>query len=228
MVPAQQIEAALAAAAARNPLMHLAADPAGSGPTAAAVFADKARMAQIVAAVGRAAGTSEKRVASSLVVMGYTTRLFGPALALLLAHGTVLDIDPGRLRLGYATSAGMRLTLAEVAGWSGDPQLMEAEAFERLHGHTAALVTAVRAVTPVAKGLLWGNAASSALGALRALGTQPPSTGGLAERLLRYKSFAGTGMMTAGAPGFLRRSCCLYYRLPRGGFCGDCPLPRRG
>jgi ferric iron reductase protein FhuF len=25
-------------------------------------------------------------------------------------------------------------------------------------------------------------------------------------------------------PDFLRNSCCLYYRLPDGGLCGDCVL----
>lgn len=27
-----------------------------------------------------------------------------------------------------------------------------------------------------------------------------------------------------GLPGFVRSSCCLYYRIPGGGLCGDCPL----
>jgi hypothetical protein len=30
-----------------------------------------------------------------------------------------------------------------------------------------------------------------------------------------------------GRPGFLRDSCCLLYRLPRGGVCGDCVLRRK-
>ncbi|MEU7551440.1 (2Fe-2S)-binding protein [Streptomyces sp. NPDC044571] len=25
---------------------------------------------------------------------------------------------------------------------------------------------------------------------------------------------------------FVRRSCCLYYKVPGGGFCGDCVLRR--
>jgi hypothetical protein len=42
----------------------------------------------------------------------------------------------------------------------------------------------------------------------------------------------GTGTASAGTPGtglpeFRRRSCCLYYRVPGGGLCGDCCLARR-
>ena len=28
-------------------------------------------------------------------------------------------------------------------------------------------------------------------------------------------------------PAFTRRTCCLYYRLPGGGLCGDCVLHQR-
>ncbi|TDC76951.1 ferric iron reductase, partial [Actinomadura sp. 7K507] len=27
-----------------------------------------------------------------------------------------------------------------------------------------------------------------------------------------------------GAGGFVRHNCCLYYRVPGGGMCGDCGL----
>ncbi|MGH3410268.1 MAG: (2Fe-2S)-binding protein [Streptosporangiaceae bacterium] len=30
--------------------------------------------------------------------------------------------------------------------------------------------------------------------------------------------------MTGEGLGFRRHSCCLYYRLPGGGLCGDCAL----
>ncbi|WP_250213408.1 (2Fe-2S)-binding protein [Acrocarpospora catenulata] len=37
----------------------------------------------------------------------------------------------------------------------------------------------------------------------------------------------GTGRF-AGEPFFVRRSCCLYYRVPGGGTCGDCVLAQSG
>ena len=33
-----------------------------------------------------------------------------------------------------------------------------------------------------------------------------------------------TGTLGPDGEGFRRRSCCLYYRVPGGGLCGDCVL----
>ena len=81
---------------------------------------------------------------------------------------------------------------------------------------------------PVAAGLLWGNVASGLTGALAALVGSVP----LAECheaglvLLDHGPLRGSGQLDvrAGRLRFRRRSCCLFYRLPGGGTCGDCPL----
>jgi ferric iron reductase protein FhuF len=45
----------------------------------------------------------------------------------------------------------------------------------------------------------------------------------LVRELLARPPLAGA--WTVGAQGFVRRSCCLYYRVPPGGgLCGDCAL----
>ena len=92
--------------------------------------------------------------------------------------------------------------------------------------HLRPLVAAVREVTPVAEGLLWGNAASALAGALTVLARDRPATSGpgrrLVEELLEMPPLRGAG--TFGPRGFRRRSCCLYYRVPGGGLCGDCAL----
>ncbi|MEY7980314.1 (2Fe-2S)-binding protein, partial [Streptomyces pilosus] len=48
--------------------------------------------------------------------------------------------------------------------------------------------------------------------------------GRLARELLTDPSLAGAGTLTGTA--FRRRSCCLYYRVPGGGVCGDCCFVR--
>lgn len=92
--------------------------------------------------------------------------------------------------------------------------------------HLRPLVAAVRAVTPVAEGLLWGNAASALTGALAVLARARPGSATaatrLVEELLDLTPLRGTG--TLGPSGFRRHSCCLYYRVPGGGLCGDCAL----
>jgi ferric iron reductase protein FhuF len=91
-------------------------------------------------------------------------------------------------------------------------------------GQLRPLLEVFRPVMKVADGLMWGNAASALAGTLRVVrpDLREPVTG-LVEELLTREPLAGTGgFVRPGA--FLRRSCCLYYRVPPGGFCGDCPL----
>ena len=57
--------------------------------------------------------------------------------------------------------------------------------------------------------------------------SSPPGRSGLGRELLRMGVLHGTGELAEPDPGqpfFVRRSCCLYYRLPTGGKCGDCAL----
>jgi hypothetical protein len=79
------------------------------------------------------------------------------------------------------------------------------------------LVAGIRAVTPVAEGLLRGNAASALAGAVRVLGAGRE----LAAELLDRPPLRG-GLTATGR----RTSCCLYYRVPGAGLCGDCVFDR--
>ncbi len=72
--------------------------------------------------------------------------------------------------------------------------------------------------------ILFGNIASGAFGAIRMISQARPDLGENALDLghdLLAASLKGTGTLT---PGFRRSSCCLYYRIPGGGYCGDCVL----
>ncbi|GII71073.1 hypothetical protein Sme01_35490 [Sphaerisporangium melleum] len=93
------------------------------------------------------------------------------------------------------------------------------------------LVDAVRGITKISAGLLWGNAASSLAGTLRTLPATRPDLAPRAARLVRdvlgLGVLAGTGRLAEPAAGhhfFVRSSCCLYYRVPGGGMCDDCAL----
>nr|BFD81381.1 hypothetical protein StreXyl84_07820 [Streptomyces sp. Xyl84] len=102
-----------------------------------------------------------------------------------------------------------------------------------LHAHLEPLAAALRARYRLAPGLLRGNAASALAATARqvrgwARQDGRPGAGDLAHdlavRLLAHPALAGAG--TLGATGFRRRSCCLYYRVPGGGVCGDCCFSR--
>jgi ferric iron reductase protein FhuF len=84
--------------------------------------------------------------------------------------------------------------------------------------------------------VLWGDAASGVAAARRLVTAARPGSAvratALAERLLSVPRLAATTTLRAPEPPdvtwtFRRRSCCLYYRVPGGGVCGDCVLHDR-
>src|SRR5439155_14256063 len=134
-----------------------------------------------------------------------------------------------RVCYSYAPERGFRLSLATAAGWRGTPaQTRQRWCGDVVDDHLGAVIGAVRAAVPVAAGLLWGNVASGLAGALRALdGAVPlPRRAATGRALLDHGPLRGSGTLAVrgGRLAFRRRSCCLFYRLPGGGLCGDCPL----
>jgi ferric iron reductase protein FhuF len=221
-VPTDRVVAALRRPVAANPFLSFTDEPPDRP---ASEFA--AAVPGLLAEVARATGAREPRVAASLVVLGYSARLLGPSLTALLRDGILLDVAPARVRFGYAAGGGFRLALAAPAGWEG-PGVATRWAGVVVDDHLAMVVAAVRARVPVAAGLLWGNVASGLVGTLAALVRSDVVTRE-AGHLFATSVLAGGGPLAGtgeldGALRFRRRSCCLYYRLPGGGYCGDCSI----
>ncbi|WP_158842240.1 (2Fe-2S)-binding protein [Saccharothrix deserti] len=162
--------------------------------------------------------TSERRVAASLFFLSYTARLLSPVVAARAVDGVAPDIRPANLWWRYGPD-GLQVRLKDPVGGTDIAESLEP------------VVEAVRSTTPVARGLLWGNAASSMAGALRTISRSGMATDcvALGEELFADPPLKGTGEFIPfpGEVVFRRRSCCLYYRLDGGGTCGDCPLPSR-
>jgi ferric iron reductase protein FhuF len=83
--------------------------------------------------------------------------------------------------------------------------------------------------------VLTGNAASALGGAVTMLSGAHPAradrAGRVVERLLARAPLAGAATVRRSGPArwvLERHNCCLYYRIPGGGYCGDCVLLRRG
>lgn len=183
--------------------------------------------------VRRVAGvlrTSEARVAASVAQQGLAARLWSVALGCAALYGAVPDLAPRLLRWDPGGSAPDDLWLTTVRPLPADAVTI---ADLVLHGHLEPLAAALRSRHRLAPGLLRGNAASALAGAARELdrwGHRNGRTdvaaraGSLARELLADPLLAGTGTLTGTA--FRRRSCCLYYRVPGGGVCGDCCLVR--
>jgi hypothetical protein len=172
----------------------------------------------------------EPRVAASVAQQALMARLWSAALGCAVLYGRIPDLDPRLLRWDPTGSAPDDLWLTSVRGLPADADTL---ADTVLHGHLRPLSAALRARHRLAPGLARGNAASALAGAARQLARLAHDHGrpragdharGLAARLLAHPLLAGTG--TLGDTGFRRRSCCLYYRVPGGGVCGDCCFTR--
>ncbi len=163
--------------------------------------------------------TDERRVAASILYQGLAARFWSPVIG-CAADGVLLDLDELRW------SQGPRLHLPQPRGWLlADPSRHATLVADVVLGRLLPLARALRSVVRVAEGLLRGNAASALMGTVvvTELGGRSGARD-LAYALSELPVLHGTG--STGPDGAFRRaSCCLYYRVPGGGLCGDCPLP---
>jgi hypothetical protein len=151
-----------------------------------------------------------ERVAASIASLGLFARLLSPTVGALL-----LEVEaPADLHWRERPTG----TLPLAAGTWSPPDLDAV-----LSDVVVPLAERLRAEHSVSPKVLAGNAASAVFGALRmATITRPdvdPYDVGAAA--LTHPYLRGTG--EPDLP-FRRRSCCLYYRLPGAGTCGDCIL----
>ncbi|MDA0563464.1 (2Fe-2S)-binding protein [Streptomonospora sp. S1-112] len=199
---------------------------------AAEVHAVRVRLA-----AGRPLAVVEVRVAASLLFQSLASRLLSPAAATALSHG--LLAPPHALRWRPAHPAGLALALdpgarPEELGRPRPQAAAEALARHVVAGALVPAADALRAQVRLAPRLLYGNAASSLAGTVLALAGARPRLAGdalaLGRALLARPPLAGLGSFTAtaaSATAFTRTTCCLYYRLPGGGYCGDCAVAAR-
>jgi hypothetical protein len=159
------------------------------------------------------------RVIASITFLGLASRLVSPPLA------------------AFVLSGERRLPRADQLWWRpvrGGPVPM---AYSGLDGHQDLIEPVLRAFADrfaVSGQVMWGNVASALAGATGMLATTRPDLAEVAGReceriLVGTPQLAGTGTLVRPDPGsprrfLVRHNCCLYYRIPGGGTCGDCVL----
>ncbi|MFE5730171.1 MULTISPECIES: (2Fe-2S)-binding protein [unclassified Streptomyces] len=178
-------------------------------------------------------GTPERRVGASVAHLGLAARLWSTTLGPAALYGRFPDLDPAEL---YWDGA---LTSPDDLWWAGSATRPATAAHLRAvvqEAHLVPLHAALRRDGRTATRLLWGNAGSALAGALRELTRWARAHGrpdaadraaALVAELLDHPDLAGT----VRGPRLRRASCCLYYRCPGGGLCGDCVFdhaPRTG
>ena len=233
-----RVRSALRAAAGYGAYFRLRLAPEtglGGWRPVADLYADRdGSLAELIARAGQRLGTAQARVAASILQQGFAARLWSVVLGTVLAGGVLPVLDPAELRLRSTPDSLTELLLSRPYGELVPPVVEPAELAARIHGlvveqHLHRLSSAIRAGVPLSARILTGNTASALVGTLRVLtlaGADLPAASAVAGHLLAHPDLrgAGTADLASVPPSFARTSCCLYYRVPGGGLCGDCVL----
>ncbi|WP_406089631.1 (2Fe-2S)-binding protein [Streptomyces sp. NBC_01013] len=196
-----------------------------------------ASLAARIDTVAQRLGTAERRVAASIAHLGLAARLWSVALGPAALTGGLPGLAAEDLHWDPRWPAPDDL-------WLGGSTLLPGSAARIRdavqHAHLEPLAEAIRRDTPVPARLLWGNAGSALAGAARELIAWARTHGrpdvAARTRVLAAELFDHPDLRDSGVPhgpAFRRSTCCLYYRVPGGGLCGDCvfdeaPLARPG
>jgi hypothetical protein len=158
-----------------------------------------------------ALGDGPLRAAASVDFLGVAARVLSPALASLIASTVTPVLALDTLWWRAAVPGPMRLASTSLSAQSVSSSLRTAVVDPVL----VPLIDAYAATFALSRKILWGNVASALNGAgstlradVTALLSAPPLTD-TARSLV---------------PQFVRNSCCLLYRFPGAGMCGDCVL----
>jgi len=250
---AVDVDAAQALAAAARAGPYFAVDPRAGGAgwrPARLLVSDPAVLtglvtharAVIAGRAGIAPAELAERVAASIVFLGLASRLVSPSLGAAVLGGVVpgltLDnlwwraVDGGPVPL----AASGPVTGREIGDAASGRQLDDAATLlsERcVQGMAEPVAGAFQALFRLSPLVLRGNIASALAGAAGMLAGSFPdraeTAGHLTARILALGLLRGTGELVqpdASQPRrfLVRRSCCLYYRVPGGGTCDDCVL----
>ncbi len=170
-----------------------------------------------------------ERAVASVAFLGYAARVLSPLVGAVALTGTLPVVDSlwwrpvpaGPLPLAYAG--------ASTATAADAPTLMRTAVGALL----TPVLDACRARFRLSPQVLWGNVASALGGAASMITDADPAAGlratSLVDAMLSLPPLAGTAGLVRPDPAHERRflvrnNCCLYYRIPGGGTCGDCIL----
>ncbi|MEU4421034.1 (2Fe-2S)-binding protein [Actinoplanes sp. NPDC024001] len=178
-----------------------------------------------------------ERVVASIVFLGLASRLLSPPLAAAVAGdalpGARADrmfwrpVDGGPMPIAYRD-----LTAETCAGQ--DPATVAAVLTGTVvRGLAEPILEVFRDRFTLSPQVLWGNVASALGGATGMITDAEPAlaarTAAVVGAMLELPPLRGTATLNRPDPArdrwfLVRRNCCLYYRIPGGGTCGDCVL----
>jgi hypothetical protein len=209
-----------------GPYFVVRLDPASPGMPSDEFFQPPV-LSGVIDDVARRVGTGEPRVAVSSLQYELAERFWSVVLGCWATEALIPDLD--QLRYGRSPAGRVRLHLQNpTARERGDATPTETAIViaEVVVGLLAVLHRPLRSITPVAEGLLWGNAATALVLATRTLlnrGERHEGLAAVSRALLAMPPL--TDRLEGDITGrIVRRTCCLYYRTAARRACGDCPL----
>ena len=160
------------------------------------------------------------RACASTHLLGLAARIVAPVFGAAALTGQVVALDLGQLR--WQEVIGGPLPIAVL-----DPTTTSADLYAAtVDPVIAPLVEAFGSTFSLSPQVLWGNVASAVAGAATMLIRSGVETLldplAVARTLTTSGSLAEMGQWTSA--GFVRNNCCLFYKIPGGGTCGDCVL----
>lgn len=232
-MPEVDASAALRAAARFGP--YFTWEPYDGGPgwrpygelLDAGVVAERVGVARDLLArmAGVATGDIPERAVASVTFLGLASRLLSPPLAAAAAGGAMPVPDPAKLWWRAAEGGPIPFAYRGLTAVEDGAALTTALA--------EPVLEVFRRRFALSGQVLWGNVASALGGAAGMIADASPSHAAAAAALvagaLRTPQLVGTATLERPDPYrdrwfLVRRNCCLYYRIPGGGTCGDCIL----
>jgi hypothetical protein len=170
-----------------------------------------------------------ERAVASVAFLGYAARVLSPLVGAVALTGTLPVVDSLWWRPVPAGPLPIAYAGAGTATAADAPTLMRTAVGALLTPVLDACRTRFR-LSPL---VLWGNVASALGGAASMITDADPAAGlratSLVAAMLGLAPLTGTATLVRPDPAHARRflvrnNCCLYYRIPGGGTCGDCVL----
>jgi hypothetical protein len=165
-----------------------------------------------------------ERVVASITFLGLASRLLSPLLGAVTAGGANPVPEPGKLWWRPVAGGPVPFACRDLGVTQGDALTVDL---------VEPLLEAFRRRFALSGQVLRGNVASALGGAAGMIADADP---GLASRAaavvaaaLEQEPLRGAATLERPDPRrdrwfLVRRNCCLYYRIPGGGTCGDCVL----
>jgi ferric iron reductase protein FhuF len=202
-----------------------------------AVAAERVGMARetLIGMFGLAEGEVPTRVVASVTFLGYAARVVSPLLAATVAGGDLPAPTPDEIwwqpRPGGPLPMAYGKTQARPCRGMDPAARARALADVAVGGLLTPLEEAFRARFRLSPKVLWGNVASALGGAARMIAEQAPELTGpvaaVVSEMLTIGPLAGMARPLPPRRFLIRNNCCLYYRIPGGGTCGDCVLTEK-